>query len=90
VASALAMIVAGAPPASAQTVVAMRKVERGIVRGLTQQTGVAVTVKCPARVPWSKGRQFECTVRALDGARYRVTVTLGAKRKGVVRWKVVA
>jgi hypothetical protein len=81
------LVVAG--PAQAEAVVKMPVVKKSIKQGLKQKTGVTVRVKCPARVKWTKGKVFFCKVRAKDGRKARVQVTLGGSKIGRVKWKVV-
>jgi len=49
-----------------------------------------VTVNCPSKVTWVKGKIFYCKAKAGDGTKYRVQVKLGNEAAGNLRWKVVA
>jgi Domain of unknown function (DUF4333) len=76
-------------PASAAGNVKIGALERNIKTGFKQQARKSVTVKCPAKVTWVKGKIFYCKVMAKDGSRYRVRVKLGSEASGRANWKLV-
>lgn len=95
IALALALPLAASPllaigPASAKSVVKEVKLENSIRRGFKSQAGKSVTVNCPSKVTWVKGKIFYCKAKAADGTKYRVQVKLGNEAAGNLRWKVVA
>jgi hypothetical protein len=95
IALALALPLAASPlliigPASAASVVKEVKLENSIRRGFKQQAGKSVTVNCPSKVTWAKGKIFYCKAKAADGTKYRVQVKLGNEAAGNLRWKVVS
>ncbi|HRY09631.1 MAG: DUF4333 domain-containing protein [Actinobacteria bacterium] len=95
IALALALPLAASPllaigPASAKSVVKEVKLENSIRRGFKSQAGKSVTVNCPSKVTWVKGKIFYCKAKAADGTKYRVRVKLGNEAAGNLRWKVVA
>jgi hypothetical protein len=59
-----------------------------IAKGIRQQTGVTVKVKCPSGVKIKKGKTFNCTATRTDGPPLNVAVTM-TDGKGNVTWKVV-
>ena len=65
------------------------KLERNIKRGFNQQADINVTVKCPNKVTWVKGKIFFCKATSSSGTRYRVQVKLGSESSTNLNWKVV-
>ena len=64
------------------------KAETEIAKGIKQQTGIAVTMKCPRDVKIKAGKTITCkATRADGGAPLDVTVTM-TDAKGNVTWKV--
>lgn len=61
-------------------------VQAQIASGIKAQTGVTVTVSCPANPPLDPGSKFECIARAADGSSTVVTVTI-QDRQGDVIWQ---
>ena len=92
---ALAASVVAAPllvatPAQAEPVVKVAKLERSIQSTLAKQVGVSVKATCPDEVAWVKGKVFYCRVKARDGQKGRVKVTLKSNAtKGRLSWVVV-
>lgn len=82
--------VAAATPATAASTVKQEKLQRNIKSGFKRQANISVTVSCPAKVTWVKGKVFYCKARTKSGSKYRVQVTLGNESKGRLHWKVVS
>ena len=61
-------------------------VQAQIAKGIQAQTGVAVTVSCPADPPLDPGSRFECIATAADGSTTAVTVTI-QDRSGDIVWQ---
>jgi hypothetical protein len=64
------------------------KAETEIAKGIRQQTGVTVKLKCPSGVKIKSGKTFTCTATRADGPPLNVAVTM-QDDKGNVTWKVV-
>lgn len=54
-----------------------------------QQTGPALTVRCPDGVKAQSGATFQCTATDPDGASFAITVTQ-ADDQGNVTWKLTS
>jgi hypothetical protein len=63
------------------------KAEKGIAKGIKQQTGYTVTVKCPDDVDEKKGGTFICDSATADGQKRKVKVTQ-KDDDGHVVWKL--
>ena len=61
-------------------------VQAQIASGIKAQSGVLVTVSCPANPPIDPGSKFECIARAADGSSTLVTVTI-QDRQGDIIWQ---
>lgn len=85
----VAPLIVGAP-AQAESVVKMPKVKKNIKQGFKKQADLSVTVKCPKKMKWAKGKTFFCKVRTKAGQKVRVQVKLGSAVTGRVTWKVVS
>jgi hypothetical protein len=64
------------------------KAETEIAKGIKQQTGVTVTMKCPSDVKIKAGTTITCKAKRADGPPLNVAVTM-QDGKGNITWKVV-
>ena len=64
------------------------KAETEIAKGIKQQTGVTVTMKCPSDVKIKAGKTITCRATRADGPPLNVAVTM-QDGKGNIVWKVV-
>lgn len=76
-------------PANAAGTVKIPKLERNIKNGFKNQANVRVTVNCPNKVTWVKGKIFYCKASTAAGTKYRVRVRLGSEASAYLVWKVV-
>jgi Domain of unknown function (DUF4333) len=77
-------------PANAAGTVKIPKLERKIKNGFKGQAQIRVTVKCPNKVTWVKGKVFYCKATSTAGTNYRVRVRLGSEASAYLVWKVVS
>jgi hypothetical protein len=87
----LAAPIALAGPANAAGTVKIPKLEREITKGFknAKPTGIRVTVKCPNKVTWEKGKIFFCKATSTTGFKYRVRVKLRSEASGNLFWKAI-
>jgi len=85
----LAAPIALAGPANAAGTVKIPKLERKITNGFKNQAQIRVTVNCPNKVTWAKGKIFFCKATSTAGTKYRVRVRLGSESSGNLVWKVI-
>ena len=90
VAAWLLVVVISAPVINSVTTSAavfdQAKVQFEIAQNIQAQSGVSVSVSCPADPPLNPGSQFECIATTADGSTTAVTVTI-QDRQGDIIWQ---
>jgi hypothetical protein len=88
VAGAAIVLVSCSFSASAGRTLNTDKAATEIAKGIRQQTGVTVTVKCPSDVKIKARKTITCKATRADGPPLNVAVTM-EDGKGNITWKVV-
>jgi hypothetical protein len=64
------------------------QLEQAVATGISQQTGLTMTVTCPDDRPMQQGDVFTCTATAADGTSRTVEVTQ-TDAAGNVTWRLI-